>query len=185
MEKKPTLPTSSRGLAKRLGVVLAVVVGAVLTGGAAAQALPGGAFYSVGGPQYVMNGSIRAGEMYGEYYGYRDHPTYGSGMEWQTWYRQPNSDNENGAYVWTQSYYNGTNCYTTSFSTPGVNCTGQWITSATLESPRRKSSSYTGYFFFWYLNASGTSHREGSKICSDVSWATDPCAGFVYRGSDY
>ncbi|MEU8079329.1 hypothetical protein AB0B31_28275 [Catellatospora citrea] len=183
MEKKSG---AGRGLAKRLGVLLAIVAGAVVMGGTAAQALPGGPFYSSGGPQYVMNGSIRAGEMYGEYYGFRDHPTYGSGMEHQTWYRQPSSDNENGAYVWVQNYRNGTNCYVSNFSEPGINCGTGWATSGNrVESPRRKSSSYTGYFFFWQIDPLGTAHREGSKICSDVSWATDPCAGFVYRGSDY
>lgn len=172
---------------RRLLLSVALTLSGVGFGGTAA-AIGGGPWYSATASLAIANGGGTAGQAYGHFDGYSEHPTRGSVLSNVSYHRAAGTSTNfrNGAYVSHKWWSNGVNCYVSSYSDPGVTCGSGWYFSAEQQTPRSQSTtSWNGQVSYWGVDPTGSSGRVGARVCIDITLASDPCSGTVYRGADY
>lgn len=177
-----TLPRTRR-------VLLCLTLTAIGAGYAStASAIGGGPWYSATSPLSITHDGSTAGQTYGHFDGYSEHVTHGSVLSNVSYHRASgtSSNFRNGAYVSHKWWSNGISCYITSYSAPGISCGSGWFFSNEQQTPRSQSTTtWNGQISFWGIDPTGSSGRVGARVCIDITFASDPCSGTVYRGSDY
>lgn len=187
---KSSKAVSKKSVSKKCAAVL-MVVGMGVSSASVVGAIGGGAWYTSTAPLQVSNGGGVAGQTYGTFKGYSESQTLGSILSNQSYHRARNTsaNYKNGAYVQNDWSSNGYNCYVSSYSESGgsVSCQNGWSgTKATTKTPNNTSTTtWSNRTSSWKIDGTGSSGRTAIKVCIDISLASDPCGGPVWRGADY
>ena len=160
-------------------------------GGAAA--LPGGQWASRTAPATAKAYTYTAAAAYGTWQGYRNDQGRGDRMQGSSYHRDPARYNGGpGAYVQYNWYWNGADCYVSSFSVSkdgagiGRSCDdGRWSGDGKTETGRTQSTNWQYWETWKNLNPKASSGRAQIRTCFDFTLQTDPCSGSYLRGANY
>lgn len=176
---------------RKLFAVPALVLGGLVMGAGAAQALPGGPWASSSSPLSVsFAGWKPVGYSYGTWQGYREDQGRGSRIQDWSASRAVSGYNggDRGTYTQHSWYWDGTFCYLNSFSESGagVGCMSGWHGDGSSNSGSNNTSTWKYWETWKGINPSGNSGRGMMKTCWNVAYAPDSCSSaYFLRGTSY
>lgn len=164
----------------------------VLTAGSA-TALPGGPWASRSVPATAVTYAYIGAAGYGTWQGVRNDQGRGDRMQGASSHRDPSGYNGGpGAYVRYNWFWNGTDCYVSSFSVSkasvgiGRSCDdGRWSGAGKTETGRTQSKTWQYWETWKNLSPKASSGRAQIRTCYDFTLQTDPCSGSYLRGANY